>query len=135
MLLAGATAASAIGVSGSQVWKVEALAPTAHTISSFSEPGIAAGPDGLLIENACTSNSGAGLASQPKFTTVRLSGTTPVHVGAVDNMGAIGFDIGQDWALRDFQSLTVDRCGHPHVTWAGDYKSTRTYVATTTPYC
>jgi hypothetical protein len=58
-----------------------------------------------------------------------------VHVGAVDNAGAIGYDLGQNWALRDFQSITVDRCGHPHVTWASDYHGTSTYAATTVPFC
>lgn len=76
-----------------------------------------------------------GLAAHPRFAILRLSGAEPVHVGAVDNMGAIGFDIGQNWALRDFQSVTVDGCGHAHVTWAADYKSPRTYAATTIPFC
>ncbi|HEU5008355.1 MAG TPA: sialidase family protein [Jatrophihabitantaceae bacterium] len=75
------------------------------------------------------------LSAHPHFHALRLSGSAPVHVGAVDNMGAIGFDLGQDWALRDFQSVTVDPCGHPHVTWASDYRGTRAYTATTTPFC
>jgi hypothetical protein len=79
--------------------------------------------------------TGEALASHPRFRFVRLS-DGPVHVGAVDNAGAVGNDIGENWALRDFQSIAVDRCGHPHVTWADDAGAKpRTYTATTTPRC
>lgn len=76
-----------------------------------------------------------GRSRHPRFRQVTLSGSTPVHVGAVENAGAVGSDLGQNWALRDFQSLAVDRCGHPHVTWASDYRSERTYAATTAIAC
>ena len=75
------------------------------------------------------------LSAHPVFVQRRLGGKTPVHVGGVDNAGNVGSELGQNWGLRDFQAITVDRCGHPHVTWARDYKGARTYTATTTPYC
>jgi hypothetical protein len=75
------------------------------------------------------------LSAHPSFAQRRLGGATPAHVGPVDNMGNVGSNLGQNWGLRDFQSLIVDRCGHPHVTWANDYKGARTFTATTTPHC
>lgn len=75
------------------------------------------------------------LSAHPSFDQRRLGDATPVHVGPVDNMGNVGFNLGQDWGLRDFQSVIVDRCGHPHVTWARDYEGARTFTATTTPWC
>jgi hypothetical protein len=75
------------------------------------------------------------LSAHPTFTQLRLGGTTAVHVGPVDNMGNVGSNLGQNWGLRDFQSVVVDRCGHPHVTWARDNQGARTYTATTVPYC
>jgi len=75
------------------------------------------------------------LAAHPRFRVTRL-GDGPVHVGAVDNAGAVGDRLGQNWSLRDFQSVTVDRCGRPFVTWADDAGDRpRAYVATTTPRC
>jgi hypothetical protein len=79
--------------------------------------------------------SGNALSADPEFTQRRLGGSTPVHVGGVDNAGNVGSELGQNWGLRDFQSIVVDRCGHPHVAWARDYKGARTYTATTAPYC
>ena len=59
-----------------------------------------------------------------------------MHVGGVDAMGAVGNDIGQNWSLRDFQSITVDACGHPYVVWADDTGSRpHTYVATAGSRC
>jgi hypothetical protein len=79
--------------------------------------------------------SGDALAMRPRFQVLRLS-DGPVHVGAVDNAGAVGNDIGENWALRDFQSIVVDSCGHPHVTWADDAGAKpRTYTATTRSHC
>jgi hypothetical protein len=75
--------------------------------------------------------SGDALAAHPRWRFVRLS-DGPLHVGAVDNAGAVGNDIGENWALRDFQSVTVDSRGRPHVTWADDAGAKpRTYTATT----
>jgi hypothetical protein len=71
------------------------------------------------------------LSAHPHFSQTRLGDDVPVHVGPVDNMGNVGSNLGQDWGLRDFQSLVVDECGYPHVTWARDYKGTRTFTATT----
>src|SRR3954469_8200581 len=79
--------------------------------------------------------TGDALALHPRFRFVRLS-DGPVHVGAVDNAGAVGNDIGENWALRDFQSIIVDNCGHPHVTWADEAGARpRTYTAATAPRC
>jgi hypothetical protein len=62
--------------------------------------------------------SGNGLAAHPRFLTQRIG---PVaHVGAIEQAGAVGFDIGEDWNLRDFQSVVVDSCRRPHVMWASD---------------
>jgi hypothetical protein len=99
----------------------------ASTANDFNDP------QARWIEMVASTTT--GLSPRPAFQSLRLGGSTPVHVGAVDNVGAIGFDLGQNWALRDFQSVTVDRCGHPHVTWASDYRTPRTYTATTLPFC
>jgi hypothetical protein len=75
--------------------------------------------------------TGDALAAHPQFRFTQLS-DGPVHVGGIDNAGAIGNDIGEDWALRDFQSVSVDSRGHPHATWADDAGAKpRTYTATT----
>ena len=75
------------------------------------------------------------MAARPLFAQRQLGGDVPVHVGPIDNMGAVGNDLGQNWGLRDFQAIVVDTCGHPHVTWARDYRGTRTFTASTTPRC
>ena len=76
------------------------------------------------------------LAAHPRFRLSRLSGSRPVHVGGVGVMGAVGNDVGQNWALRDFQSIAIDNCGQTHVIWASDAGSApRTYVAATTSDC
>jgi hypothetical protein len=80
-------------------------------------------------------STGNALSNTPRFRQRRLGTNTPVHVGPIDNAGNVGFKLGQDWGLRDFQSVVVDECGHPHVTWARDNKAIRTLTATTTPYC
>ena len=59
------------------------------------------------------------LAARPRFSIVRLS-DRPVHVGAVDSAGNVGNELGENWSLRDFQSITIDSRGRPHVTWADD---------------
>ena len=76
-----------------------------------------------------------GLAAHPRFAQRPLGGDVPVHVGGIDNFGNIGSQLGQNWGLRDFQSIVVDSCGHPHVIWARDYDGARTFTATTTPFC
>lgn len=79
-------------------------------------------------------SSANALASHPRFATTTLG---PVaHVGAIEQAGAIGNDLGQNWSLRDFQSVTVDGCGRPHVMWAVDYpKAGRVLAATTAAGC
>lgn len=74
-------------------------------------------------------SSADALAPDRHFTIVRLGGPDPVHVGGIDNAGAVGSDLGADWTLRDFQSVTADDCGHPHVIWASDVPAPRTYTA------
>ena len=76
-----------------------------------------------------------GLAAHPTFAQRRLGDGVPVHVGGIDNMGNVGSSLGQNWGLRDFQSIVVDSCGNPHVAWARDYRGMRTFTATTTPLC
>jgi len=78
-------------------------------------------------EYAATTN---GLAERPQFAQRQLGGDIPVHVGPIDNMGNVGSNLGQNWGLRDFQAIVADRCGHPHVTWARDYRGNRTFTAT-----
>jgi hypothetical protein len=75
---------------------------------------------------AITSN---GLDRRPRFV-ARVVGP-PAHVGAIEEAGAIGFDLGEDWTLRDFQSIVVDSHGRPHAFWASDYRGVdRVYTAT-----
>ena len=73
--------------------------------------------------------SGDALAARPRFEATRLSGAEPIHVGAIESAGAVGSDLGENWALRDFQSIAADACGRPHVTWAADRPAPRTYTA------
>jgi hypothetical protein len=76
-----------------------------------------------------------GLDARPSFHLSRLS-SHAVHVGGIDAMGAVGNDIGQNWALRDFQSIAVDSCGRPHVVWAADAGGRpQTYAATPGQRC
>src|SRR5947208_9455498 len=51
--------AEAGGAVSPRGWQVTRLPVAAHAASSFSEPGVAAGSDGVLVENACTANSGS----------------------------------------------------------------------------
>ena len=123
-----------------------------HGVPSNVFPAIAVAAPGHLFVSWYASSAGdfnsskarwfesfasttTALSTHPHFQQTRLGGDVPVHVGPVDNMGNVGSNLGQDWGLRDFQSLVVDRCGRPHVTWARDYEGTRTFTATTTPYC
>jgi hypothetical protein len=69
-----------------------------------------------------------GLDQRPRFSSRRVG---PVaHVGAIEQAGAIGFDLGEDWTLRDFQSIVVDSCGRPHAMWASDYRGDHVFTAT-----
>src|SRR5206468_746750 len=119
----------------SNVMPALAVARPGHLFVSWYASAAADYDDPEATWSEMVGTTTSGLAPRPRFADRRLSGSRPVHVGAVDNMGAIGYDLRQDWALRDFQSVTVDRCGHPHVTWAADNGSTRTYAATTMPFC
>lgn len=118
----------------SNVFPALAVAAPGHVFISWyasDSPGFA-DPEARWFEQVASTTK--GLSAHPSFRQVRLS-TAPVHVGAIDNMGAIGNDVGQDWSLRDFQSIVVDSCGHPHVAWASDHHHEQTFAATTTPYC
>jgi hypothetical protein len=58
------------------------------------------------------------LARLPRFVITQVG---PIaHVGAIEQAGAVGFDLGEDWNLRDFQSIVVDSAGRPHALWAAD---------------
>lgn len=115
-------------------------------------PAIASGADGRLFLSwyaspaASYADSGArwmeiyaatrnGLSGHPHFAGTRLSGSMPVHVGAVEVAGAVGNDFGENWGLRDFQSITLDGCGRPHVIWAVDYRGQHTMTAEPTKSC
>lgn len=75
-----------------------------------------------------------GLTKAPAFRTRRLGPTA--HVGAIEQAGAVGFDLGEDWNLRDFQSIVVDSCGRPHAMWASDYRgSGRVFTASPRVRC
>ena len=69
------------------------------------------------------------LAPHPTFTVSQVSGPVPVHVGGIDTAGAIGSDLGDNWGLRDFQSIAVDACGRPHLVWADDNATFKTMSA------
>jgi hypothetical protein len=75
------------------------------------------------------------LAARPHFAGRSIGGPFPLHIGAIDNAGAVGSDAGENWALRDFQSVTVDHCGRPHVTWAADNPAPATLTATLQAPC
>jgi hypothetical protein len=66
--------------------------------------------------------SSDALSPQPAFTVSQVSGAQAVHVGAIDTAGAVGSDAGDNWGLRDFQSLALDACGQPHPVWADDVR-------------
>jgi hypothetical protein len=70
------------------------------------------------------------LDAQPSFRHWQVSGPAPVHIGGVDTAGTVGSDLGDDWGLRDFQSLAVDACHRPHLVWAVDagHPATQTAV-------
>lgn len=79
-------------------------------------------------------DSSDALSAHPTFTVSQVSGQQPVHVGAIDTAGAIGSDLGANWALRDFQGIALDRCGQPHPVWADDVSHvTETAVAGSCP--
>jgi hypothetical protein len=122
------------GVSWSAPARVPA--PTASNVM----PALAAGADGHIDvswygspaadyrDPAATwaemfAQSDAPMAAAPTFTVSQVSGTQPVHVGAIDTAGAVGSDLGDNWGLRDFQSLAIDGCGRPHPVWANDVRN------------
>jgi hypothetical protein len=69
------------------------------------------------------------LARHPRFRVRQLSASAPVHIGGIDTAGAIGSDLGDNWGLRDFQSIAVDSCGRPHLIWADDNAQQSTWTA------
>jgi hypothetical protein len=75
---------------------------------------------------AATSNP---KAMHPTFVISQVSGATPVHVGGIDAAGAVGSDLGDNWGLRDFQSIAVDRWGRPHPVWGVDFERHATQTA------
>jgi hypothetical protein len=68
-------------------------------------------------------------ATHPTFVISQVSGAAPVHVGGIDTAGAVGSDLGDNWGLRDFQSIAVDRCGRPHPVWGVDFERHATQTA------
>ena len=69
------------------------------------------------------------MAAHPSFVIGQVSGAAPVHVGGIDTAGAIGSDLGDNWGLRDFQSIAVDGCRRPHPVWADDNGTQATQTA------
>lgn len=101
-------------------------------------PTLAAGPDGVLFVawygsvspdfrdaeatwGEMFAQTADALAARPLFMESRISGPDPVHVGGINTAGNPGFQLGQNWGLRDLQSLAVDGCGLPHPVWAVDH--------------
>lgn len=117
-----------------------------HEGASNVYPAIAVGPPGRLFVSWYASGASSfadvsarwremvavtddALARRPMFVATRLG--PPVHAGAIEQAGAVGFDLRENWSLRDFQSLTLDSRGRPHVMWASDYRGTgRVFTAT-----
>lgn len=108
-----------------------------HAGASNVYPAVAVGAPGQVYVSWYASSAGSfnddtarwhemvattrhGLAAHPHFSARRIGPTA--HVGAIEEAGAIGFDLGEDWTLRDFQSIVVDSCGRPHAFWASDYR-------------
>jgi len=75
------------------------------------------------------------LSPQPSSTVAQVSGAQPVHVGGIDTAGTIGADLGDNWGLRDLQSLALDQCGRPHPVWAVDVGTPKTQTATPATAC
>jgi hypothetical protein len=75
------------------------------------------------------------LSAHPQVTVTRVGGLRPVHVGGIDTAGTAGSDLGANWALRDFQSIAIGRCGQPRLVWADDYHQRATLTATPTSAC
>lgn len=73
------------------------------------------------------------LSARPHFDATTLGPV--VHVGAIEQAGAVGSDLGENWSLRDFQSVIVDACGRPHVIWAADYPKAGRVLTATTAAC
>ncbi|MFN2593319.1 MAG: hypothetical protein ABR579_00320 [Actinomycetota bacterium] len=68
------------------------------------------------------------LSDHPSFVRGRISGRRPVHVGSINSAGNPGSNV-YDWDLRDFQGITLDRCGMAHVAWTDDRKRGKTFAA------
>jgi hypothetical protein len=75
------------------------------------------------------------LSAHPQVTVTCVGGPKPVHVGGIDTAGTAGSDLGANWALRDFQSIAIGRCGQPRLVWADDYHQRATLTATPTSAC
>jgi hypothetical protein len=69
------------------------------------------------------------LSGHPAFTVSQVTGATPVHIGGIDTAGNVGFQLGANWGLRDFQSIALDTCGRPHPVWADDNGTAATQTA------
>lgn len=69
------------------------------------------------------------LSGHPAFTVSQVTGATPVHIGGIDTAGNVGFELGANWGLRDFQSIALDACGRPHPVWTDDNGTAATQTA------
>jgi len=118
----------------SNVYPAVAVSRPGRLFVSWYGSDAASFADGSARWHEYVASSANALASHPRFDTTTLGPV--VHVGAIEQAGAVGNDFGEDWSLRDFQSVTVDGCGRPHVIWAVDYpKAGRVLTAMTSARC
>jgi hypothetical protein len=134
------------GASWSAPWQVDTRLP------SNMMPAIAVGPGRSLFLSWYGSDSTDfndaqarwvemfaettdALAPTPVFHEQQISGAAPVHVGGIQVAGNPGFQLGENWGLRDLQSLVVDACGRPHPVWAVDNQVMATQVGVPAGHC
>src|SRR4051794_29736981 len=109
----GSAVAGAAGTAAQQHgWRVVVLPVPAHTATSFSEPGIAVGPHGELVANACTANAGGPSTYwRSKDNGVTWSTGFPVGTSAIgcgDSDAVVGSD-GYHYALTLGTGVSVYR--------------------------
>ncbi len=104
----------------SNVYPAMAVGRAGHVYISWYSSAAPSFDDASAHWHEMVATTSNGLAAEPRFRVSRIGPTA--HVGAIEQAGAVGFDIGQNWNLRDFQSIVVDSCGRPHAMWASDYR-------------
>lgn len=104
----------------SNVMPALAASPNGHVYLSWYGSAAADFRDPAANWTEMFAESSDPLSTRPTFAVNQVSGEQPVHIGAINTAGAVGSDVGNNWGLRDFQSLAVDGCGLPHPVWADD---------------